>query len=226
MVDDSILEIACFSTSAAIEAANSGADRVEFCTDYRAGGCSPHPDEVISVSNELTIPIVVMVRLRPGNFLYSRQEVEAMRNYISALNNSAIEGFVLGAITSDKTPDYDALAKFKDAAGNKELIFHRAFDSLKDSAGELKELHNAGISRILSSGGPGNASDHKETLQSIFNAAPKGLTIMPGGGIRPATIDELRPSIPAKEWHSSAITNNNHLPDRDLIRLMKNILHS
>jgi copper homeostasis protein len=63
-----MLEIACFTASSAIAAANFGADRIELCASYSAGGTTPSLSTLHAVRKETKIPINVMVRPRAGDF--------------------------------------------------------------------------------------------------------------------------------------------------------------
>ena len=56
-----MLEIACFNARAAIEAANAGADRIELCSNYAAGGITPDYDSLQQIRKVVDIPINVMM---------------------------------------------------------------------------------------------------------------------------------------------------------------------
>ena len=44
-----ILEIACFSVEACLEAEKAGADRIEFCAEYGIGGITPKHEDILRV---------------------------------------------------------------------------------------------------------------------------------------------------------------------------------
>jgi copper homeostasis protein len=50
-----MLEIACFSPASAIAAAKAGADRIELCADYAAGGVTPSLSALQGVRKESTL---------------------------------------------------------------------------------------------------------------------------------------------------------------------------
>jgi copper homeostasis protein CutC len=65
------------------DAAASGADRVELCVDMAHDGRTP-PLALVAECSAIGIPVIAMVRPRPGDFTYSRAEIDAMRRHARA----------------------------------------------------------------------------------------------------------------------------------------------
>ena len=65
------LEIACFNLESARRAARCGVGRIEFCAGYAAGGVTPDLADFELLRAETSIPVVVMIRPRGGDFNYS-----------------------------------------------------------------------------------------------------------------------------------------------------------
>ena len=63
-----LLEIACFSVESCLLAQEAGADRIEFCADYKLGGITPDKADIIKVKESLHIPLHVIIR--PKLFLH------------------------------------------------------------------------------------------------------------------------------------------------------------
>lgn len=57
-----MLEIACFDSASALTAQKAGADRIEFCANYRAGGITPDFDALNAIRKQIDIPVYVMTR--------------------------------------------------------------------------------------------------------------------------------------------------------------------
>ena len=55
----------------ALRAQELGAERIELCENLAAGGTTPSLGTVIACKKYLKIPVIVMVRPRGGNFVYS-----------------------------------------------------------------------------------------------------------------------------------------------------------
>src|SRR5690606_36459575 len=88
------LEVACFRTLSAFEAEQSGADRIEFCKDYALGGVTPDFHDIKLLKGKLQIPIFVMIRTKGGDFVYSDDVINQMKNEITQLKKLHIDGFV------------------------------------------------------------------------------------------------------------------------------------
>ena len=71
-----MLEIACFDSASALTAQKAGADRIEFCVDYHAGGITPDFDALNVIRKQIDIPVYVMIRPRGGDFVYSEDEFD------------------------------------------------------------------------------------------------------------------------------------------------------
>ncbi len=61
-----------------------------------------------------------------------------------------------------------------------------------------------GIHRILSSGSAATALEGLEELVKLANQAPPSITIMPGSGINPDNIADIKARTKTNELHASA----------------------
>ncbi|MGF1586332.1 MAG: copper homeostasis protein CutC [Bacteroidales bacterium] len=215
-----ILEVACFSKEASFLADISGADRIEFCLDYAAGGLSPSVSDVEEICRIIQKPVFVMIRPGKGNFLYSPDETEQMLNTIYQMKSAGADGFVFGILDSENEINIKDSVKLIDAASPLPCTFHRAFDQTPDLFRTLERVIDCGFKRILCSGGKGNAIDNIDILGRLCQKASGRIIIMPGGGIRGADIDTLK-TTGALEFHSSCITQISDMPDPEEIKLIK-----
>ena len=78
-----LIEAAVESRADALAALAGGADRLELCADLDVGGTSPAPALVAEVLARVRVPVLVMIRPRAGNFVYSRAELDRMRDDIA-----------------------------------------------------------------------------------------------------------------------------------------------
>ena len=70
----------------------AGASRVELCVNLAAGGVTPPADLLRAVVERVSIPVFVMIRPRPGDFVYSDQEIVLARRAVAmAVAGGAIE---------------------------------------------------------------------------------------------------------------------------------------
>ena len=102
MSDSSLCCEVCVDTAVgAVAAAEGGADRVELCANLLEGGTTPSLGSVTFAVSRLSIPVMVLVRPRGGDFVYSDDEVEVMLRDIDSLKATRARGIVSGALRPD-----------------------------------------------------------------------------------------------------------------------------
>ncbi|UTX53073.1 copper homeostasis protein CutC [Leucobacter aridicollis] len=184
-----LLEIAVQDVAGARTAIGAGADRLELCQALGVGGLTPSIGTIEQVVDAVGGErIAVLVRPRPGGFVYDADEIELVSRDIAEATKRGAGGVVVGALTEAGLVDTEALARWRDAAGAADLVFHRAIDTLAQPEGVLESLVDAGVTRILTSGGAAQSLDGAETLARLVEAAADRLDIMAGGGV---TVDAI-----------------------------------
>ncbi|MCU9518555.1 copper homeostasis protein CutC [Corynebacterium sp. ES2794-CONJ1] len=197
------IEIAVQDPVGAAQAAHAGADRIELCVGLSAtGGLTPTIGNIQACST--IISTHVLIRVRPGGFVYSEAEIEVMATDISQAVSAGADGVVIGAARSDGTLDIPALRYLIDHAHGAEVTLHRVFDTVPSRIGACHSIKDLGIKRILSSGGQSSAPAGAQELAMLVAHVPE-IEIMAGGGIRPDNIDALATTGVAA-IHSSAST--------------------
>ncbi|WP_392564266.1 copper homeostasis protein CutC [Orbus wheelerorum] len=197
------LEICCYSIDDIIVAAQSGADRIEFCAGRSDGGLTPSYGDLLQLSQlNLPIPIHPIIRPRGGDFYYSQSEINTMINDIKLVHDLNFAGVVFGALTLSATLDIENLTRLIEAAKGLSLTFHRAFDVCKNPLITLEQLHDLGFHRLLTSGQKNTALEGINLIEQLHNSS-KNLIIMPGCGIKSANLQQFI-NIGISEFHSSA----------------------
>ena len=219
-----LLEIAVFSEESASVAIEYGADRLELCTDYRAGGISPKLDLVKRVRKLFQGPLHVIVRPRGGDFFYTTAEVSVMQEYILSCKQLQVDGFVLGALTASEKIDWAVCEVLRQAAGDLTCTFHRAFDRLADKRAALQELITNGFEKVLTSGGAPTALEGLSVLTELQLEFGKSITLMPGGGIRSFNAKKLL-ETGCQEFHSAACGVIPGEVDSDELKMLRKIFN-
>ena len=178
-----IVEICANSFESAIAAQNGGANRIELCRQLAIGGLTPTHQLIKKVMPKLSIPIHVLIRPRKGNFCYSKEELNIMKNDIEFCKSIGCSGVVSGVLKSDLTIDLKATKQLIEVANGIDFTFHRAFDCVKDPFKSLKHLIDLKVKRVLSSGLKPNAIEGISLLSQMNKVANQQIEIMPGSGI-------------------------------------------
>ncbi len=203
-----VLEVCIDSVTGLIAARDGGADRVELCDNLVEGGTTPSAGAIEVASAQGGIDVVVMIRPRGGDFLYSDLEFEVMKKDIALAGSLGAYGIAVGVLESGGTVDETRLAELVAAARPMSVTFHRAFDMTRDLHEAYAALTAVGVDRILTSGGQPTAPQGADLIADLVRkaeeATPHGPVIMPGCGVREHNIRELLARTGAREVHFSS----------------------
>ncbi|QKG58886.1 copper homeostasis protein CutC [Hymenobacter sp. BRD128] len=198
------LEICAGSVQSAVAAQAGGAHRIELCQNLEQGGITPSYGLIKQVLALLSIPVVVLIRPRPGDFCYTAEELAIMADDIAQCRALGCAGVALGALDAAGRVDLAGCRALMQAAGPLAVTFHRAFDACPDQARALEEIIGLGCQRVLTSGGQPSAPAGQAQLAALGQQAAGRLSIMPGAGITPATLPGVLAATGAHEFHASA----------------------
>lgn len=177
--------------------------RIEICSDFYQGGLSPNYNSFIKCRRFYINPLFVMIRPRGGDFYYSDEEFELMKEEILWFKENGADGVVLGLLNNDGSIDKKRTTELVQLAAPLPVTFHRAFDMSVDLNKALEDIIETGCTRVLSSGGESNVVLGFDKLVELHEQVKDRIEIMPGGGV---TIDNVQPYIDAglKNIHLSA----------------------
>ena len=200
-----IKEACVESFEKALEAQNNGADRIELCENLSVGGTTPSYGTVKICLEKLNIPIFPMIRARGGNFVYSKDEIEIMKEDIKVFKDLGVKGVVVGCLTSDNKIDLELTKTLVNLAYPMEITFHKAIDEISNPLDYIDDLVDIGIKRILTSGGKATALEGKDLINEMIKKSNGRLKIVVAGKVTKENLNELSNLISADEFHGKLI---------------------
>lgn len=199
-----MLEICIDGISSARAAAEGGADRVELCANLPEGGTTPSAGMIRQVRGAFDGGLMVIVRPRGYDFLYSGDEMQVMLHDIRVARDAGADGVVIGCLNADGHVDMERCAKLVSEAAGMDITFHRAFDMSRDLGEAIEDITNLGIRRILTSGGMPAVPEDVPHIAELVAKAEGRVSLMPGGGVTEDNIAEIVRSTGVSEIHLSA----------------------
>jgi copper homeostasis protein len=198
-----LLEICVDSPEGLLAAMKGGADRVEICSALALGGLTPTTTMMAGAAID-DFPAVAMIRPRPGDFVWTTEEVAHMEAEIDEAFEMGCTGVVLGANRADGRLDLKVLKQLlRRVPDGAEAVLHRCIDLTPDGPEAVEQAVSLGFDRILTSGGAPRAVDGIGRLRAMLDRAAGRITIMPGGGITADNLNGLLALLPVDEVHAS-----------------------
>jgi len=205
-VDRYVLEVCIASVEDAVAATQGGADRLELNVALELGGLTPTVGLLQQVKNATQLPVVVMLRPRPGNFYYSNEEILVMQHDAERLLAAGADGLVFGFLDDQLRLDRGKTSQFLDIASDGQKIFHRAFDCASDPIQSLSILAELGIDRILTSGQQPSAIDGIDCLKQLTQRTKEqhlSIEIMVGSGVRSQNVAQIIQQTHCQQVHGT-----------------------
>ena len=233
-------EVCANSYQSICNAIEGGADCAELCEALEVGGVTPSYGTLVKVSKAMSeslgqddngcrcncdssyentekrrFDVRVLIRCRPGNYIYNEDEVETMCNDIRIVKCLGYEGVVVGALTEDGNIDIPAIEKMLAAGQGIKFTFHRAIDACANPMEALETLIRLGFDKVLTSGCKKNAKDGIPTIKEMQKVYGDKINIMAGGGINENNIADILSETGIHNCHASltVVTGENIYPD-------------
>lgn len=201
-----LLEITVATPDDALRAARGGADRLEVCSAFEVGGLTPTVGAINEIRRRSPAPLIAMLRPRAGGFAHAPDEIAVMRRDLDVLLASGVNGVALGVLGDDHTVDVPRCRELVHACGDREVVFHRAFDLTPDPFVALEQLVDLGVRRVLTGGGHPQVvppSPGAALVARLIEKAAGRIEVLPAGGIRAHNVIELIRATGCRQVHSS-----------------------
>lgn len=204
------LEACVESVDEAIHAVENGATQLEVCSNLEKDGLTPEIALIKEITEQVNVPIKVMIRLRAGNFTYLNDEIKSMQESIQQIKSLPISGLVFGATVTDangnKIMDMNAILQICKAAHPIPVTIHKAIDECTDILKEVRALKTiSNIAFILTSGGAKTAADGKKMIAAMQKEAGNHIQIIAAGKILPSNLPSLHKVLNLQYYHGRKI---------------------
>jgi copper homeostasis protein len=208
-----LIEAAVDTLESALTAEHARADRIELCASLSDAGTTPSAGLIAAATERVRIPVFVLIRPRGGGFVYSDDDFDVMRRDIDGALPQGVHGIVVGALGKDRRVDIAKTRALVEASGGLPVTFHRAFDFAANLPEALEQLIDAGVERVLTSGGCATALEGADTIARIVEQARGRIIVMAAGGIRESNVREVIARTGVSEIHAriSSVTHS-HSP--------------
>ena len=205
-----MLESCVDSLCSARAAVAGGADRLELCSALCVGGLTPYGELLYAIRQETDIPIRCLMRPRPGDFLYTREEVDLLVAQIAALRSRGADGFVIGALQKDGSLDVETMARLIEACGDTGITLHRCIDVSCNIEETYLVAGRLGVDTVLTSGGQANCLAGLPKIQKLLTLQEEnhGPEVLIGAGVNAQVIRTFREKCPpSRAFHMSGKKN-------------------
>ncbi|MFQ7798763.1 MAG: copper homeostasis protein CutC [Coprobacillus cateniformis] len=200
-----MIEICCGSYEDALNAYRGGASRIELNSGLYLGGLTPSLGTLILTKKNTELKVITMLRPRGAGFHYTDDEFEVMKNDAVLMMEHGADGIAFGCLDENghvnvkQTQQIINIIKEFDG----EVVFHRAFDCVKDPYQTIEKLIDMGVQRILTSGLKPKAMEGKELIKDLQMKYGDQIEILAGSGINACNALELMNYTGITQVHSS-----------------------
>jgi copper homeostasis protein len=201
-----ILEACVETYEQAIAAQEHGAHRIELCSHLEHGGLTPELSLFERLIGELHIPVKVMIRPRPGDFVHSEDEIEIMVHDIGRFKKEGAVQVVTGVLDAQGNVHMEHLAYLAEQAYPLPITFHKAIDETADPLRELERMSDIeNVQYILSSGKGATARAGYPVLRAMIEKYGDRYTIIAAGKVTRDNLEETHQLVGAREYHGRKI---------------------
>jgi copper homeostasis protein len=220
-----LLEVCVESVEDAVAASAGGADRIELNCALALDGLTPTPGLLAETRRAIRVPLIAMARPRAGDFCYSDADFRVLRRDVDYALDHGADGVAFGVLTDMRRVDTRRCRAIIRRLGNipPQLVFHRAFDAVRDPLGALEQLIDLGFRRIMTSGGRKTAAAGSPSIRRLIDRAAGRIEILPAGGIRHVNARQIIARTGCDQLHTSLRDARGRMSVRSLSALVRTL---
>lgn len=200
-----IIESCIDSVENAVLAQTSGAHQLELCSRLDLDGLTPSLDLIDQVLSSVDVPVKVMLRHRPGDFIYTNQDFKHLWRQLDEILQYRISGIVFGALHNDLSINTEMTSRLCEHCGEVPVTFHKAIDMTPDIIDSTRTLRSTGVRYILTSGGASTAIEGAPMIKEMIVNAEPYIKIIAAGSITSQNLESLHQIIAGSYYHGRRI---------------------
>lgn len=202
---EKIVEVCCGSYEDAWNAFQAGAKRIELNSALHLGGLTPSLATLILTKKNTNLKVITMIRPRGAGFHYTDKEFEVMKADAQIMMENHADGIAFGCLDENGNINISQTKEMIDIVKryNGEVVFHRAFDCVKDPYSTIEQLIELGVDRVLTSGLENKAIEGKKLIKNLQERYGKDIEILAGSGINASNALEIMKDTGIYQVHSS-----------------------
>lgn len=194
---------ACVETIEEAHAAEAGgAARIELCVNLAEQGTTPPEPLIKACVSRLRIPVFVMIRPRSGPFTCTAQELALMCAQADRARVLGAHGVVAGVLTDSGVIDRAGMRALVESAAPLPVTCHRAFDRATNRDEAVDALIDAGVTRVLTSGGAPTAAAGAGEIARLVARVAGRMIVVGAGTVRPHNAAALVAATRVTEIHA------------------------
>lgn len=198
------IELCANGYQSIVNGIEGGADCAELCEALEVGGVTPSYGTLMLCRDAARhILTRVLIRCRPGNYIYNDDEVAIMCEDIKTVKSLGYEGVVIGALNKNGDLDVPAIKKMMAAGEGMKFTFHRAIDACNNPLDAMETLISLGFDKVLTSGCKPTAYEGIDMIREFQTLFGDRINIMAGGGINETNVERIIAAMGVKNVHAS-----------------------
>ena len=180
------------------------ADCAELCEALEVGGVTPSHGTLFNCQNAARhIPVRVLIRCRPGDYIYNDSEIKVMYDDIRMVKKLGYDGVVIGALDANGNLDVPAIKMMMEAGKGLKFTFHRAIDACKNPLDAMETLISLGFDKVLTAGCKPTAYEGIDMIREFQTLFGDHIKIMAGGGINENNVERIISATGIENVHAS-----------------------
>lgn len=219
-----MIEIIAMTVEDAKRIEAAGADRIELISALSVGGVTPSYGLIEAVTKAVKIPVNVIIRPHSQSFVYTKEEINFMKQDIRVAKQLGANGVVFGVLTPQNEIDLTKLQGLLMECEGLEVTFHRAVDE-SDVVKSIQTLSRyPQIKTVLTSGGNKNPIEENLEVIKASVAQSAQLDILVGGGLTLSNVEVIQQQTLAQCFHFGMAVRTGAKIDQDKIKRLIEML--